>query len=279
MPQIAAGFHEQLLGLFLATTLMLTLGIIDDVWKLDYRIKFAVQIISALILYGFGFRMDRITDPFRMSWIPLGVLSLPVTVFWHLLVMNAVNLIDGLDGLAAGISIIALGVILAVTQIDPAPTNLVSVALMGALIGFLPFNFYPAKIFLGDAGSQMLGQFLSAITLASAMKLSLAITLTVPIAVLMIPTINVILIALVRLGRAKNPFQSQTGFHLHYKLIRVGFTHRESVLILYLVSLFFGGIALWSIQQGNPAVASWLTLASVLFVVSFYFGIDRFRKP
>ena len=277
-PKLAPGFHSYLVGLFLATTLLLLLGIADDLRKLDYRVKFLAQITAGLILYHYGFKMEYLTDPFRMVSVPLGFFSLPITIFWHLLVINAINLIDGLDGLVTGICIVAFSVIIAVAQFEPIVTNLVCATLIGALFGFLPYNFYPAKIFLGDTGSQLLGQFLSAITLFSAIKSTTAITLTVPIALLVIPVINAVLIALVRLHRRKNPFQSQVGFHLHYKLIRLGFSHRETVLILYLASLCFGALALWMSQKANPTFSVWLLAGSVLFVVAVYFGIDWGKK-
>lgn len=277
-PDLMPGFHGHWVGLFLATTLMLMLGIADDLRKLGYRIKFSVQILSAALLYYFGFRIELITDPFRMVSISLGYFSFPVTLFWHLLILNAVNLIDGLDGLAAGVAIIAFFVIAAATQFAPTIGNLLCVALVGALVGFLPYNFFPAKIFLGDAGSQLLGQFVSAITLFSTMKSTASIALSVPIAILIIPTINTILIALVRLSRGKNPFESQTGFHLHYKLIRLGFSHRESVLILYLASLVFGALALWAVSKASPALSFWMMILSTLAVTGAYFGIRRHRR-
>lgn len=277
-PNFTSSYKTYIFGLFVATTLVLLLGIWDDFRKLDYRIKFPIQILAAFVLYAYGFRIETVTDPFRMSSITLGVWSLPLSIFWHLLVINAINLIDGLDGLASGITAIALGVLLTVSQYEYSLTNFISIILFAAVLGFLPYNFFPARIFLGDTGSELLGLFLSSITLLSAMKSTVAIALTIPFAVLIIPNINAILIALVRLGRMRNPFRSQTGFHLHYKLIRIGYTHRETVLLLYFASLLFGSISFWAVQRSNPAFSFWLTGTSILFMVSIYFGIDRIKK-
>ncbi|OGW82044.1 MAG: hypothetical protein A3B72_10880 [Omnitrophica bacterium RIFCSPHIGHO2_02_FULL_45_28] len=267
-------FPREMMGLWIASSLILLLGIWDDTCKVNYFIKFIFQIFSALILYCYGFRAEYFTHPFTGESVPLGFMSIFATVFWYLLIINAINLIDGLDGLATGVSAIAFWVLNALSHFG----NVITGVLLGALIGFLPFNFFPARIFLGDTGSQLLGLLLAAMILLGSFKASVSIALSIPLSILMIPVINTLLIAIVRVGQGRNPFQSKGGFHLHYMLIRMGLTHRLTVLILYLVSLFFGYIALWMLRHASRPVSFWVTVASILLLAVVYFGIDRVRQ-
>ncbi len=267
-----------IVGLAIASAVMLLAGLWDDFFGLHYAVKLLVQILTAVLLFQFGYRIVRLTHPFVMESIDLGPYAIFATVFWHVLIINAINLIDGLDGLAAGISIIALGVILFLGEWTASQFGFFPVILAGVLSGFLFFNFYPARIFLGDSGSQMVGQFLSAITLLSATKSSVATALTFPVAVLLIPVINVILITLVRVAMGKNPFRSHSGFHLHYKLIRNGFSHRGSVLFLCGISLVFAGVGIWVIHHGSRMASFWVTITCVLLLTLFYFALDKYKK-
>jgi UDP-GlcNAc:undecaprenyl-phosphate GlcNAc-1-phosphate transferase len=227
----------------LGSTLMAILGLLDDLKNIPAGIKFLIQVAIISLMVIFGIRITFITNPFD-TLIPLGFLSFPLTILWIVGITNAVNLIDGLDGLAAGVSSICAGTLfilaLRTHQIDAA---LLVVALMGASLGFLHYNFHPATIFLGDSGSLFLGFILAVASVVGVLKSTLVIALLVPVMVLGVPIYDTAAAILRRL-RGGQPIFRPDKKHLHHRLLDAGFSQTEAVLLIYLVTFILCGGAL-----------------------------------
>lgn len=232
---------EPLIGLGL---LALLLGLWDD-WKdLPGAAKLLGQIGVASAVFLAGIRIDRLTHPLGGELLFPGWLSYLVTVLWIVGMMNAVNLIDGLDGLAAGVVAIAsLGLVAAGLHAQNALSVIFFAALAGACGGFLVYNFFPAKIFLGDAGSQFLGLVLAAAPLVEfPYKSATAVALLIPLTSLALP-ISDTWLALARRFRGRRSIFRADRDHLHHRLLKMGLSHRQVVLFLYLVSIYLGCVA------------------------------------
>jgi UDP-GlcNAc:undecaprenyl-phosphate GlcNAc-1-phosphate transferase len=257
----------------------LVVGLIDDLRGLSFHWKFAAQILAGVYAWNCGFLIEKLTNPFGGA-LDLGWLSLPLTVLWIVGVTNAVNLIDGLDGLAAGIALIitvAVGV-LAIVRGDVGLTA-ASVALAGALSGFLRFNFNPARIFLGDSGSLFLG-FVLAVTTVRGQKGGTAVAILAPLLILGVPLFDTGLAVLRRLYRIGNQgvrtdnalgymvrnwdhvFRPDRG-HIHHRLIDWGMTHRGAVICLYGLGTIFALAALALVVGKSHWLG--LLLVAVLF--------------
>ncbi|MFO0594797.1 MAG: MraY family glycosyltransferase [Myxococcaceae bacterium] len=262
---------RQGLGLLLGGTVMFAVGLFDDVKTLRALYKLYGQIAAAAIAWGFGFRIDALDLPLLPSF-STGFLSLPLTIVWIVGVINAVNLIDGLDGLAAGVVFFA-----AVTNFVVAwlmGTTFVAVVmatLAGAVLGFLFFNFNPARIFMGDSGSYFLGFILAACSIAGPLqKASAAVSLFVPIVALGVPIIDTLL-AMVRRFLERRPIFSPDRGHIHHRLLDMGITHRRAVLIIYGVTVVLC-ISAIAIAFGRQ----WQVGAAILGVSAVLFGLIRF---
>jgi UDP-GlcNAc:undecaprenyl-phosphate GlcNAc-1-phosphate transferase len=233
-----------IIGLLLGTTLVTIVGVIDDARGISPLAKLVGQIASAAILLPFGVGMDVLTNPFGGMFFvgPLGAL---VTVVWIVALCNVMNLIDGVDGLAAGIATIA-GATLFVASFErkDVGTAILAAALIGGTVGFLPYNFNPARIFLGDTGSMLLGYILGGLSVLGTFKSYTALSLLVPLAALGVPVADTAL-AIARRWRSRRPiFQADTG-HLHHHLLRRGLTQRQTAVVLYLVTGVLGAGALY----------------------------------
>lgn len=226
------------LGILVPVLLIFLMGAYDDVKPLKPKSKVAVESCAAILLYlaGFGFHYF---DSFFAGHLIGKAIDLPLTIFWVLLITNAFNLIDGLDGLAAGSALISAISILAVCLLGHHEfiTYLVLV-LVGATLGFLPFNFYPASIFMGDSGSLFIGFLLSALAMAAIQDTTTAAGIALPILAFGLPILDVALAVLRRALRGHPLFRGDTD-HIHHKLLRRGFSHRQAVLALYGVTAAF----------------------------------------
>jgi UDP-GlcNAc:undecaprenyl-phosphate/decaprenyl-phosphate GlcNAc-1-phosphate transferase len=258
-------------GILLGSTLMFAIGLADDIKGVRARHKLAVQGIAAVLAWYLGFRIDVIDLPF-VSTFSLGLLSLPITVLWIVGIINAINLIDGLDGLAAGVVFFA-----AITNFVVAylmGTTLVAfvmATLAGAVLGFLFFNFNPARIFMGDSGSYFLGYVLAVCSIAGPLqKASAAVSISVPVAALGVPIIDTLL-AMVRRFLEKRPLFSPDRGHIHHRLLDMGITHRRAVLIIYGVTVMLCVCAI-SIALGR----NWQVGVAVLGISAVLFGLIRF---
>lgn len=218
------------------------LGLYDDFRGAGARTKFTVQTLVAIAMFYSGLRIDRIAVPWGEP-LSLGLLALPATVVWIVGVVNAVNLIDGLDGLAGGVAVIALASIFSFSLIrGDALMMFTSAALAGAVLGFLFFNFNPARIFMGDTGSMFVGFILAVTSLMSSEKSPTAVAIVVPAMVLALPLADTTL-AIVRRALHRRPLFDADRGHVHHRMLAAGFSQRQTVLLLYGLAAFFGAIA------------------------------------
>ncbi len=243
VPGAMSAFSLKFSGLCVGSAIILLLGIVDDIRPLKAKLKLVFQVIAALILIGCGFTVQEVTIPF-FGKFSLGISGAVFSMLWIVGIVNAINLLDGLDGLAAGVSGIASFFIFlsAVGQNDYVVAFL-AFALTGACAGFLPFNFYPARIFMGNPGSMFIGFILAAISIISFQKSSTVITLFIPVIALGVPIIDTLLAIVRRLSKKKHIFQADKE-HIHHKLLFREESQRRVVLSLYFLSVCFGMIAL-----------------------------------
>lgn len=230
-------------GLLVGGLAIAALGMVDDLRGAGPRLKFAVQIAVALMMVSLGFEITRIDLPF-LPMLDLGWLGIPLTVFWIVGVTNAVNLIDGLDGLAAGIALFGLlpMVVLAISKGNLA-LALICCCLAGAVLGFLVFNFHPARIFMGDTGSMFLGFVLAVIAIATAHKGRVAVAMLTPVLALGLPILDTLLAIARRAWMGQSLFVGDRQ-HLHHRLMAQGMTHRRTVLVMYAFAALFAMLGL-----------------------------------
>src|SRR5699024_5734788 len=235
--------HEHLPEILLGAIVIVITGALDDRFGIRPVVKLTGQLIAATFLISSGLIIERITLPI-IGMIDLGVFSVLITLLWVIGVTNAINLIDGLDGLATGVSTIALSSMLMMAIIDgQLVAAYLSVVLIGANFGFLYHNFYPAKIYMGDSGSNFLGYMIATISMLGLFKNIALYSFVIPIIVLAVPIFDT-LFAIIRRASNKQKIMKPDNKHIHYQLLRVGFTHRQSVLIMYAFSLLFGILAI-----------------------------------
>lgn len=246
-------------GILLGGTFIVFVGILDDIYDLPAKVKLIGQIIAATILVAFGLKVEWLTNPLG-GMIYLGKLSIPLTIFWTVGITNTLNFIDGLDGLAAGISAIAAFAMLLVNLSlnQPVPV-LITALLAGASIGFLPHNFNPAKIFMGDTGAMFLGYMLAAVAIDGAVKSATVIALIVPILALGLPIFDTAFAIVRRLVNGRPVMQADKG-HLHHRLIGIGLTQKQAVLYMYLVSTLLGACSVILAKVGIKEAAIALTI-------------------
>ncbi len=239
---LAAPISKSMIGLLVGGTLILLLGIADDVMDIPPRMKLLGQLIAAGVLVAFGITVARITNPFG-SVIELPILGIPLTILWVVGVTNAVNLIDGLDGLAGGLASIA-GLTLAVVGWFEGEVTIAlpAVILSASIIGFLKYNFHPAKIFMGDSGSMFLGYILAGLSVIGLTKGAAVVSVFVPILILGIPIFDT-LFAIARRYINNQPIFEADKEHLHHRLLALGLSHRQTVLCIYGISGLLGASA------------------------------------
>lgn len=261
--------------LVVSLTMVLLLGIWDDMRSLSALSKFAAQCVAASIVYLAGFRISAVTDPFNPSLLHLGYLDFPATVLWIVAITNAFNLIDGLDGLASGVAfIVSLTTCLISFLKGDLTTAMLALILAGSVLGFLRYNFNGARIFLGDSGSLFLGFLLAILSMVSSTKGSTAFSIIVPLLALGLPIMETGLSMIRRFLRAvlphqqgKRPLSTKLGAmfvpdkgHIHHQLIARGLSHQSSVLLLYTVSCIFG-IGAFAVTIANSIVATSILVA------------------
>lgn len=237
---VTADVKTEIIGLMVGGSLIVLVGVIDDYKNLPAKVKLVGQIIAAAVLViVFDVRIDFITDPFG-DYIYTEWLAVPLTIFWIVGLTNTVNLIDGLDGLAAGVATIAAVTIMMVAlQQSIMLVAVLTAALAGAAFGFLYYNFNPARIFMGDSGSMFLGFMLAGISVIGAVKSAATIALIVPILALGLPILDTTF-AIVRRYRGGVPIFKPDKGHLHHRLLDLGFTQRQAVLLMYVISALLG---------------------------------------
>lgn len=237
--------NAKLLGVIAGGTLIFLVGIYDDIKGMPARVKLGAQIICAVILFLFSVRISFVSNPFGdgFFFFPWW-LSLIVTIIWIVGITNTVNLIDGLDGLAAGIAFIASISISYTAFLTGRPEiSMATLAIAGACVGFLPFNFNPAKIFMGDSGSLFLGFMLAGISVMGPMKSATIIATVVPMLVLALPIFDTVFAIIRRLVNGKPIMEADKG-HLHHRIMAVGLGQKRTVLTLYGISGIMGVAAI-----------------------------------
>ncbi|MFC1809405.1 glycosyltransferase family 4 protein [Candidatus Omnitrophota bacterium] len=229
-------------AIIISSSMILLLGIYDDIRGANSFVKFSVQIVASLILIHAGFVIESIDTTFGM--VILGYFSIPFTLLWLIGITNAINLIDGLDGLAAGIVfIISLGLaFLLIYKGSSLLSAVMSIALAGACLGFLRYNYYPAKIFMGDTGSLFLGFMIAILAIEGSCKSMTTISMLVPIIALGVPIVDTMLAFGRRIKKRKHPFKADNS-HLHHWLVGKGLSQVQAVWILYITTLFLSFLA------------------------------------
>ena len=252
-------------GILLGGTLIVALGVADDVYQLPAKVKLLGQIVAACVLVIFDIRIEWINNPLG-GYFYLDMLSIPFTIFWVISFTNVVNLIDGLDGLAAGVSAIAsLTVILVAVQMGYFHVAILTAALAGAIIGFIRYNFNPATIFMGDTGSMFIGYMLAAISVYGAVKTAATIALIVPAIALGLPILDTAFAIMRRYVNGRPIFQPDKG-HLHHRLLATGMSHKETVLFMYgITAVLCIGAVLWAEMDGFYAA---LIIAVIMTAVA-----------
>jgi UDP-GlcNAc:undecaprenyl-phosphate GlcNAc-1-phosphate transferase len=225
--------------------LIVILGILDDIFELPAYLKFIGQTIVACLAIAMGLKVSLLSSPFSGGYIRLGIIGTIGTFFWIVGLINAINFIDGLDGLAAGICAISSGALFALSLfLQRIEVALLFLILAGSCLGFLPFNFYPAKTFMGDTGAMFLGYTIAVLAVMGAVKTALLVSIGVPFFVLAIPIMDALFVTSKRIANRRSPFRGDRE-HIHFTLLNRGYSEREAVLILYLATILFSGLALF----------------------------------
>ena len=260
-------------GLLLGGWLLFAAGLLDDLYNLRPATKLLAQCTAALVAFGFGFRVEQLS--FGGSTLELGALALPLTLLWIVGITNAFNLIDGLDGLATGIGLVALGSTFAVAwMLGNAEVALVCAALGGALLGFLRYNFRPARIFLGDSGSQFLGFMVAVLSVHGSTKTATVALTAAPLLVLALPILDTLLSIFRRWLRGKPVFGADEH-HLHHRMLAIGLTHVRVVVLLYVLAAGLAVIGVVLASGSQRVVAATALAGAAATVLLLLFAIKR----
>ena len=235
--------NGQMQSILLGSVIIVVLGVVDDIMALPAMLKFVVQIAAALIPALNGVVIQAFSNPNIFSqnlyWV-LGPLSIPFTVLWIVAITNAVNLIDGLDGLANGVSAISATTMLVIALLaSEAEVAIIMAALVGACVGFMPYNLNPAKMFMGDTGATFLGYILATMSIQGLFKFYAVISFAVPFLILGIPIFDTAFAFIRRIAHGQSPMHADRG-HIHHRLIDMGLNQKQAVATLYVISAMLG---------------------------------------
>ena len=267
-------YYIKMIGFFAG---ILVLGItcyIDDVKGIPSLVKLTAQIIASIIVVACGIRIENISIPFTEGKIVIsGIISYIITVCWIVGITNAINLIDGLDGLSSGVTLISCLSLLMVFALNGSPLIAIVLitALAGALVGFLPFNFSPAKTFIGDTGSNFMGFSLAIISILGVAKTYTALVLIAPIIILGMPIFDTIFAIFRRIIKGKSikaVFKPDKG-HLHHKLMAKGYTQKQAVLIMYGITAILGMFAVILLESGIWKALSFAILIIAIIAIGY----------
>jgi UDP-GlcNAc:undecaprenyl-phosphate GlcNAc-1-phosphate transferase len=274
IPHVFA-FNRNLLGLLAGILIIAIMGVLDDIKQIRARIKLSFQLLASIAFVVIsGTRIERVTNPFSVSgFSELSVyVSFPLTILWIIGITNAINLIDGLDGLAAGVSSISslslffISILRTDVNINTVIyTAIITASLAGSTLGFLPYNFYPAKIFMAETGSAFLGFTLGVVSIQGTLKSYATISIAIPLLVLGLPVFDTVYAILRRLFNGKPIMQADRG-HLHHKLIDMGLSQKQSVIILYTASAVLGLCAIILADIGVVSAIILLAVVSVFVI-------------
>lgn len=258
-----------LISVWVGGAVLVLLGIIDDKLNLSPWIKLLVQVGAALFAVSQGLTIEFIS--IGGSYITFGGWAIPITVLWIVGLTNAVNLIDGLDGLACGVSAICSVSLFVVTLLlrGPSAEALITAVLAGSCLGFLPFNINPAKIFMGDTGALFLGYALSLLSISGVFKVHALLSFIIPLSIFGLPLFDTVFAFFRRIFHGKSPFSSDRG-HIHHRLIDMGFGHKQSVRILYAICAILGISSVLLTRADLYPAAVIIAAAVILFVVTYF---------
>ena len=263
---------HQMQGILLGASIIVVLGVVDDMSPLRAYFKFCVQIFAALVAVFHGVVIPTLSSPNVFAESPywdLGWLAVPITVLWIVGITNAVNLIDGLDGLACGVSTIsAISMLVIALLVSESDVALVMAALVGACLGFMPYNKNPAKMFMGDTGSTFLGYILATISIQGLFKYYAIVSFAVPFLILGLPMFDTLFAIIRRLAHGHNPMAPNRG-HIHHRLIDMGLNQKQAVAALYVISSILGLSAVVLTSSGAiKAMLFLMALAVAAFLAS-----------
>ena len=270
--------HMKLLGFLIGGLIISVVCFIDDLKDLPPVVKLITQIIAAIVVVSFGLKIENINIPFLYKIGLPNAFSIILTIGWIVGITNAINLIDGLDGLSSGVALISCVSMLVIFALNGSPiiAILLITALAGALSGFLPFNFNPAKTFMGDAGSNFLGYCLSVISIFGIAKTYTLVVIVAPLIVLALPVVDTIVAIIRRIikGKSIKAIMMADKGHLHHTLLKHGFTQKEAVFIMYGVTAALGLFAIILMESGI-----WKALSFLLMIVALVaIGYKNFKK-
>lgn len=258
--------NRQLVSMLIGSLIIVVMGLLDDKLDLPAKVKFLIQILAAAIPVTQGCVIEYISHPLTFlgnEYLSLGVLSIPITIVWIVALTNAVNFIDGLDGLSVGvcsISCLSMGVI--AMLLGQSVEALLLGCLLGACLGFLPYNFNPARIFMGDTGATFLGYMLGCLSVTGLFKVYAVISFAVPLLVLGVPLFDISFAFIRRVWNHVSPMHPDRS-HIHHRLVDSGLNQRQSVLILYLAASLMGILAV-TVSTSGAAKALMVLLAVIV---------------
>ena len=260
-----ANIDHEMQGILLGAVIIVVLGVVDDMTPLRAYFKFVVQIAAALVAVFHGVVIETLSNPNVFSQSPywnLGWLAVPITVLWIVGITNAVNLIDGLDGLACGVSTIsALTMLVIALLVSEGGIAVIMASLVGACLGFMPYNKNPAKMFMGDTGSTFLGYILATISIQGLFKYYAIVSFAVPFLILGLPMFDTLFAIVRRLAHGQNPMAPDRG-HIHHRLIDMGLSQKQAVAALYVVSSILGLSAV--VLTASGAIKAMLLLMALM---------------
>ena len=271
---VFADVTAEVRGILVGAIIIVTVGAIDDVVNLNAWIKFIVQIVAAVVAVLSGVVIHVLSNPLAISGgqaMVIGALAVPVTILWIVGVTNSVNLIDGLDGLACGVSTIGALSMLVVSLLVPDGDSNVAVllaCLVGGCLGFLPYNIHPAKTFMGDTGALMLGYVMATVSVIGMFKFSAIVTFILPILALAVPLTDTVFAFTRRILNGESPFHADRA-HLHHRLLDMGFNQKQVVAVLYAASAVLGLCAVIITTTGLARTI----IALVALLIAFCVGL------
>jgi len=273
--KVSGDYFKYLIGLFAGSSILFLTGVFDDLKKINTRTKFFIQILSGLIIIASGVGITFINNPFG-GFLFLDQIKIPIDLFgsiytitlladifaliWIVGMINVINFLDGLDGLASGVSGLAFLSIFILSMLPSVAQPLsaiIAIIMLGAILGFLPFNLNPAKMFMGDTGSMFLGFMLATLAIISGGKVATALL------VLGLPIFDGLWVAISRILKGKKPWDADRN-HLHHKLLDLGLSMRGVVLVFWLITALFGGISL--IESAKIKLFAIITLIILLAI-------------
>ena len=265
--------YIKLIGFFIGGIIIGIVCFIDDLKDLPPMVKLSAQLLAAILVVTCGLRIDNINVPFFDKVGLPNIFAIILTIGWIVGVTNAINLIDGLDGLSSGIALISCVSMLIIFALNGSPiiAILLITALAGALSGFLPFNFNPAKTFMGDAGSNFLGYCLSVISIFGVAKTYTLVVVVAPLIILGLPVIDTIVAIFRRIikGKSIKAIMKADKNHFHHKLLKMGFSQREAVLVMYAITAALGLFAIVLLESGIWKAISFLLLVVAIIAIGY----------